>query len=117
MTKENLREILSDAREKGQVGLFIWVDWWTWHDLRLETSPGNENYDSSIEALSRQEWYKATRTVFKYAVFLSVPIEKMVSDEKFFGEVLTVCEKFIGPVTLVPLNELSRLCYKGEGLH
>lgn len=43
--------------------------------------------------------------------FIAVSVQKLNSSDEFFKYVLSACEKghYEGPITLVPLNELSEI--------
>lgn len=48
MTEKLLRDSLTEAKSKGEVGLFIWANWRVWDDLAYEMKQGNKYYDVAI---------------------------------------------------------------------
>lgn len=114
MTEKLLRDTLLEAQEKDQLGLLIWANWTVWDDLGFEMKPGNESYDFAFSQISKGE--EATISVewngFSMPGFISVSVQKLNSSTEFFKHVLEACEKghYEGPITLVPLNEVSESC-------
>ena len=55
MTEKLLRDSLTEAKSKGEVGLFIWANWRVWDDLAYEMKQGNKYYDVAISKVLKQE--------------------------------------------------------------
>ena len=104
MTEKMLRNILTEATEKNQIGLFIWANWMVWDDLAFEMKAGNRSYDFALSQITREK-----EATISTPGFIAISIKKVNSSDKFLKEVLEVCKKghYEGPVTLIPLNELS----------
>lgn len=49
--------------------------------------------------------------------FIAVSVQKLNSSDEFFKYVLDACEKshYEGPITFVPLNEISKSFLVGKG--
>jgi len=113
MNEGNLRKVLAEAQEKGQVGIFIWSSWTLWDDAGLEVVEGDKAYDFAVEALKQQRETNISGNMIglNMPLFLSIPIKKIEGNEEFFSRVLEACEEMNlkGPVTLIPLNELSEI--------
>lgn len=114
MTEQLLRDTLKEFQEKDQIGMFIWANWTAFDDFGYQTKPGNESYDFAFSQISKGE--EATIKVdwngFSMPGFIAVSVQKLNSSEDFFNQVLEACEKghYEGPITLVPLNEVSESC-------
>ena len=112
MTEKLLRDTLKEAQEKDQLGLLIWANWTVWDDLGFEVKPGNESYDFAFSQISKGE--EATTSAewngLSMPGFIAVSVQKLNSSDEFFKCVLNACEKghYEGPITLVPLNEISK---------
>ena len=112
MTEKRLRDTLTEAQEKDQLGLLIWANWTVWDDSGFEVKPGNESYDFALAQISKGEG--ATVSVewngLSMTGFIAVPVQKLLSSDEYFKHVLNSCEKghYEGPITLVPLNEISK---------
>ena len=113
MNEGRLREILREAHEKGQEGLFIWHNEETWDTFNETTFSGDKSYDYAIKKLKRQKETTHSMEIFGIVVplFISIPVKKMINDNNFFNSVLDVCKEngSVGPVTLIPSNELSEI--------
>lgn len=111
MTEKLLRDTLKEAQTKDQLGLFIWANWTVWDDLGYQTKPGNESYDFAFSQISKGKTatIKANCNGLSMPGFIAVSIQKLNSFDDFFKQVLETCEKghYEGPITLVPLNEVS----------
>lgn len=111
MTEQLLRDTLKEANEKEQAGLLIWANWTVWDDCGYTTKPGNEGYDFAFSQISRGEeaTISADWNGLSMPGFIAVSTSKLNSSNAFFNYVLEVCKKghYNGPITLVPLNELS----------
>lgn len=112
MTKEVLQNVLKEAQEKKQWGLLIWANWTVWDDLAFEMKEGNECYDVALSQISKEE--EATISIecgFSMPGVIAVSVKKLSSSEEFFSQVLKICKEdhYKGPITLVPLNEVSKL--------
>lgn len=114
MTEKLLRDVLKDAQEKDQIGLLIWANWSVWDDSGFEMRPGNESYDFAFSQISKGEeaTIKADWNGLSMPGFFAVSVQKLNSSEDFFKYLLDACEKdhYEGPITLVPLNEVSEFC-------
>lgn len=112
MTEEKLRATLKEAQAKEQQGLLIWANWHVWDDLAFDTQPGNKNYDFALSQISRDE--EATVSVSWNSLtmpgFIAISVHKLSSSDEFLNHVLEICEKnhYKGPITLIPLNEISK---------
>ena len=111
MTEKMLRNILTEATEKNQIGLFIWANWMVWDDLAFEMKAGNRSYDFALSQITREKEATISTEISGFSTpgFIAISIKKVNSSDKFLKEVLEVCKKgyYEGPVTLIPLNELS----------
>ena len=114
MTEQLLRNCLKDAQEKAQIGILIWPNWTQWDEHHFEMKQGNKNYDFALSQVTKGD---ATVLAFEWNGFtmpgiIAVSVEKMLSSPVFFNHVLNLCEKsnYKGPITLVPLNEVSESC-------
>ena len=112
MTEKLLRDTLKKAQEKDQDGLLIWANWTVWDEFGFEVKPGNEHYDFALSQISKGEeaTIKADWNGLSMPGFIAVPIQKLNSSDEFFKQVLDACKKghYKGPITLVPLNEISK---------
>lgn len=111
MTEELLRQVLQEAQEKQQIGFLIWHSWKSWDEVAYELREGNEHYDFALaqvangnEATITHEWWG-----LKLPAAIAISVEKMNLSEEFFEQVLKICKEnnYIGPVTLLPLNEVA----------
>lgn len=111
MTKTILRNCLREAKRKGQIGLLIWPDWTLWDEYAFELKTGNAHYDTALEQIEKGQEMTITFEWNKLSMpgILAIPVQKLLSSDEFFKQVLNVCEKnrYKGPVTLLPLNEVS----------
>lgn len=114
MTEQLLRDTLKEAQEKDQIGLFIWANWSAWGDYGYQTKPGNESYEFAFSHIAKGEeaTIKANWNGLSIPGFIAVSVQKLNSSDDFFKQVLEACEKghYEGPITLVPLNEVSESC-------
>ena len=112
MTEKLLRDTLKEAQEKDQLGLFIWANWTVWDESGFEVTPGNEHYDFAFSQISKGEeaTIKADWNGLSMPGFIAVSVQKLNSSDEFFKQVLEACEKghYKGPITLVPLCEISK---------
>ena len=112
MTEKLLRDTLIEAKEKDQIGLFIWANWTVWDDSGYQMKPGNESYDFAFSQISKVEeaTISADWNGLSMPGFIAVSVQKLNSSDEFFKDVLDACEKghYEGPITLVPLNEISK---------
>ena len=112
MTEKLLLDSLKEAQEKDQLGLLIWANWTVWDELGFEVKAGKKSYDFVFSQISKGE--VATVSVKCYGLtmpgFIAVPVQKLLSSDKFFKQVLSSCEKghYEGPIRLVLLNEISK---------
>ena len=114
MTKRLLWDVLNEAKQKGQVGLLIWSNWSVWDECAFDMKPGNKSYDFALSQISKGEeaTISAEWNGFSMPGLIAVSVQKLSSSEEFLNFVLQMCEKgnYEGPITLVPLNELSENC-------
>ncbi len=114
MTEKLLRDSLTEAKSKGEVGLFIWANWRVWDDLAYEMKQGNKYYDVAIsQVLKHEEATISTQLCgFDAPGILAVSVSKMINSEEFLKHVLEICEKgnYKGPITFIPSNEISQYC-------
>ncbi len=55
MTENVLRNILKEANEKEQHGLFIWPNWEAWERFGFEIQQEDEKYESAISRILKGE--------------------------------------------------------------
>ena len=114
MTEQLLRDTLKEAQSKGQLGLFIWANWAVWDDAGHQMKPGNRSYDFAFSKITKGEeaTLYANWNGLSMTGFIAVSVQKLNSSDAFFKQVLEACEKgcYEGPITLVPLNEVSESC-------
>ena len=114
MTEEKLRNTLKEAQDKGQVGLLIWSCWRLWDELGFRIGPGQEHFDFALSQTQKGEEGTIPFDFcgFNMAGIIAVPVQKLLSSNEFFLHVLNECQlhHFEGPITLIPLNELSESC-------
>lgn len=114
MTELLLRNALNEALEKGQTGLLLWPTWNQWDDLSLEIQHGNDHYKFLLSQVAKNE--EATLSITWNGLTMPgiyvVPVDKLHNSEEFFNHVLELCKKnrYSGPVTLLPSNQLSKHC-------
>lgn len=111
MTEKVLRNALKEAQEKEQIGLLIWANWTVWEDSSFGMKPGNKSYDFAFSQISKGEeaTISAQWNGLSMPGIIAVSVQKLSSSEGFFKDVLDKCEEgqYHGPITLVPLNEVS----------
>ena len=111
MTEELLRQVLQEAHEKQQIGLLIWHNWNIWNEIAYELKEGNEHYDFAVSQVT--DGNEATITYelwgLKFPAVIVVSVQKMLFAKELFEEILKICKQnnYIGPVTLIPLNEVA----------
>ena len=113
MTEKLLRDVLKEAQEKEQIGLLIWPFWRIWDDIGYELKPGDKDYDFALSQVTKcEESTIVVQSGFLISHLIAVPVKKLVESDEFFNYVLKVCEQYRieGPITLLPLNELSDCC-------
>ncbi len=114
MTEELLRDSLNEAHEKAQDGLLVWANWNQWEDHVLDLKPGNKNYDFALSQIAKGEeaTIKAKWYGLSMPCFIAVSVQKLLSSNDFFTQVLKVCEEghYDGPVTLIPANQIVKSC-------
>ena len=112
MTEKLLRDALTEAQKKDQDGLLIWGSWTAWEDSGGEVKPGNESYDFAFSQISKGEeaTVSAEWNGLSMPGFIAVSVQKLNSSDEFFKHVLNACKKghYEGPITLVPLCEISK---------
>ena len=112
MTEKLLRDTLKEAQKKAQLGLLIRANWTVWDESGFEVKPGNEHYDFAFSQISKGEeaTIKSDWNGLSMPGFIAVSVQKLNSSDEFFKQVLDSCEKghYEGPITLVPLNEISK---------
>ena len=111
MTQSILRNWLKEAQRKGQTGLFLWPNWTLWDYYAFELQPGNEYYDTALVQIAKDQEVTITFewNTLSMPGIIAVSVQKLLSSEEFFKQVLSVCEKnhYTGPITLLPINEVS----------
>ena len=114
MTEELLRDSLNEAQEKAQDGLIIWANWNQWNDHVLDFKPGNENYEFALSQIAKGEeaTIKAEWNGLSTPCIIAVSVQKLLSSNNFFTQVLKACEEghYEGPVTLIPANQIVKSC-------
>ena len=103
MTEELLRNAIKEAVEKEQVGLVIWAG-----------QKAFDNNSSTRKCLYIENQTDIVETgdsncFYSINFCMSVPVDRLLDDEYFY-KVLDFCNKklYIGPVMLVPSNELVK---------
>lgn len=114
MTEELLRQALKEAEKKGQLGLLIWSNWSIWEEMAYELDEEDERYNL---VLAQVKEGREAVLPFEYAGFqlsacLAVSVKKLSNLEGNFEVILEICRQnhFMGPFTLLPLNELADCC-------
>jgi len=114
MTEQLLRNAVKEAQEKNQLGLLIWANWTVWDDLAFDMKPGSEHYDFALSQISNGEEVTISTEWNGLSMpgIIAVSMQKLSSSDEFFLHVLGMCEEghYEGPITLVPLNEVSDFC-------
>ena len=114
MTKRLLWDVLNEAKQKSQVGLLIWANWSVWDECAFDMKPGNKSYDFALSQISKgvEATISAEWNGFSMSGLIAVSVQKLSSSKEFLNFVLQMCEKgnYDGPITLVPLNEVSENC-------
>lgn len=114
MIKNILRSCIEEAQRRGQTGLLIWPSWNLWDNYAFELQQGNEYYDLALAQIAEGQETTITFDWNRLSIpgILAIPVEKLISSEKFFNDVLSICEKnhYKGPITLLPINEVSDYC-------
>lgn len=110
MTEELLRNFLKEAKENGQIGLFIWENWSLWDDLSGTLKQGNETYEQCIEELEKGEDIDINLEENKKTIIIAVPTKKAFNSKQSLKKILKRCEKskLEGPITFIPSNLLSK---------
>lgn len=111
MTEEKLRASLKEADEKGQIGLLIWSCWRIWDEVGFRIGPGEKTFDFALSQTQKGEEGTISFDIagFSISSILAVPVKKLLSNDDAFQRVLQACKyhHFDGPITLIPLNEVS----------
>ena len=111
MIKNKLRCCLEEAERKKQTGLLIWPNWTLWDDFGFELQEGNEYYDFALAKIAEEQEATITFEWNRLSIpgIFAVPVQKLLSSEKYFKQVLSICERnrYKGPITLLPINEVS----------
>lgn len=114
ITEQLLRDCVKEAQEKGQYGLFVWVNMDSWDAMDSELKSNSADYDFAISQILKGE----DATIFlQWAGFIfvgifAVSVEKLSSSDEYFKDFLKVCEinRMKGPIVLIPSNKLSEYC-------
>ena len=111
MTEYQLRNALKEAKQKGQIGLFIWANWSVWNEMSDKMTPGNADYDNIFKEVShgRETSISTNWNGLRMPGFITVPVRKLNTSNEYFRSVLCFCKKFhyTGPISFIPLNKLS----------
>ena len=111
MTELLLRDVLKEAKKKGQSGLLIWPSLGTWDDLGNELKPGVEDYDTALAMIEKGEEaiIKVKFLGLEMPGIIAVSVEKLSSSKELFDKIALICKQkyYDGPITLIPSNELS----------
>lgn len=110
ITERVLWDALSEASDKDEIGLIIWPRWTEWENLSFKLHEGNEIYEFILKKVKNNETATITGECFglKMTSILAVPVKAMVLYDKFFANILRICQegKYHGPITLINSNEL-----------
>ena len=111
MTEELFRNVLKEAQEGKQFGLFIWANWTVWNYWVLDTKPGNEKYDLALSQILKGN--KANISFVWNGLsmygFIAIAVKRIISSNEYFKQVLNECkEHYEGPITLIPSNHVSK---------
>ena len=111
MTEQLFREVLKEAHKKRQTALFVWANWEVWEDNAFDITPGTPDYDFALLQTDKKE--EATVSCewngLSMPGLIAVSVEKCLESDKFVKDLITAIERYEGPITLIPKNELSEL--------
>lgn len=111
VTEELLRQVVEEAKEKGQIGLLIWNCWPIWDDVAYQLRPGNKYYDFALEQVSQGKDSSISHTWngIRLPGTWVVPVEKLDTSKEYFEYISKACKQnhYEGPITLLPLNEIA----------
>lgn len=111
MTENILRNVLKEAKQKGQIGLFIWANWTVWDNMLSEVKPGNGSYDFAFSKISKGEAATVPTDWNGLSMpgFIAVSVQELNASDDYFKKILNLCIKYHyhGPISLVPLNKIS----------
>ena len=111
ITEDVLWEALDEALKNNEIGLIIWPGWTEWENFSYKLHPGNEMYEFILKKVKNNEMAKITCEYlgFKITNIIAVPIKAMVIYDKFFENILNICQKYTykGPITFVISGELA----------
>lgn len=113
MMEKLFREILKEAREEEQIGLMIWANPEVWKSFGPKIWPDTKIYDFILSQITKQP--KVTMSIegigLSMPVYMAVSVQKLSTSNKFFYEVLNICEKgnCKGPVMLIPSNKMIEI--------
>ena len=115
ITKKELWESLDEALERDEIGLIIWPSWTEWENLSYKLHQGNEIYEFILKKVKNNESANVTGAYlgFNMTNVLAVPVKAMVVYDKFFANVVSICQKgnYHGPITFVESNDIAK-CFE-----
>jgi hypothetical protein len=101
-----LRKAVNYAHQNGEKGMFIWACYRAWDEYPVDLKPGEIDYEDAIQGFEKQEYslFQWIMDGWNWTAFISVPTEKIASDNNFFNEILTLCnqKRVNGPFTFIP---------------
>ena len=110
ITENILWKALVEAIEINDIGLIIWPSWEEWENLSFKLHQGNEIYEYVLKKVKNNEVAIISSTYFglKMTSILAVPVKNMIVSDKFFENILSICNKgtYQGPITFVVSNEI-----------
>lgn len=111
ITEDILWDTLDEALKNNEIGLIIWPSWTEWENFSYKLHKGNEIYEFILKKVKNNEMATITCEYFGFKItnILAVPIKAMIVYDKFFANVLNICEKcnYQGPITFVISNEIA----------
>ena len=115
ITEDVLWEALDEALERKEIGLIIWSSWTEWINFSYQLHEGNDIYKFILKKIKNNESANVIgeRCGIKMANILAVPVKGMIIYEKFFENILSICQKcnYNGPITFVESNEIAK-CFE-----
>lgn len=104
-------EVLEEALKNEEVGLILWPSWTEWENLSYRLHPKNEIYEFILKKVKNNEVAYITSGYLglKMTSIIAVPVKAMIVSDKFFENILDICQKGIyhGPITFVNSNEIA----------
>ena len=111
ITEDMLWESLDEALKRDEIGFIIWPIWTEWENLSYKLHGGNDIYEFILKKVKNNESANVIGECLglKMTNVLAVPVKAMVVYEKFFENVLNICQKgnYHGPIIFVESNEIA----------